>query len=462
MRKRVKFFKKFKKIILVNSIFWFRRDLRVEDNKSLIKAVKNSEKIFPIFILDPHFLSSCPKNDARIGFLRESLEILDKKLKKISGSGLNIFYGEPEKIFSKILYEGDIEKIFCSKSISLAGGMRDKKISALIGEKNFITVQDTLLVEPEQIETRKVFSAFYRQWEKIQKFVPENRPLSFTGGKFSFAYETIEQAFEKNMSFAKNFYWHVKENISVVDFFHKNFPNYDETRNNVFDTFGTTKISPYLRFGIVSVREIFNFVKNLPFDTTVYEKELAWREFWVHIHSRFPETKNMEFQEKRRNMYWSSDDELFEKWENGETGYPIIDAAMKQLNRENWMHNRARMFTASFLTKNLHIDWRKGERYFAEKLLDYDDPINIGNWQWSASVGADPKPLRIFSPVLQAQRFDPNAEYIKKYLPELHDIEPKKLHDPHKFSLPYISPIVDAKQEAKYAKQRYMNAGVLF
>ena len=156
------------------------------------------------------------------------------------------------------------------------------------------------------------------------------------------------------------------------------------------------------------------------------------------------------------------DEEKLTAWKEGKTGYPVIDAAMRQLNQENWMHNRARMFTASFLTKNLHIDWREREKYFAEKLIDYDDPINIGNWQWSSSVGADPKPLRIFSPVRQSERFDPDAIYIKKYVPELEHTPAKMIHDPIKNTLDYITPIVDAKEEAKEAKVRYMAMPALF
>lgn len=446
----------------MKSIFWFRRDLRLTDNLAFFEAVKNSSEIFPVFILDPQFLQKCPLNDNRLGFLKNALENLSSQLEKFGGNRLNIFYGCPEKIFKTLILENKIEKIFCAKSLSNTGKKRDKTIKAIIGEKNFISVQDAMLVDEDKVETRKVFSAFYRQWDQYHKTLPKKEIPPFTTKNFVNANTDIEKIFTEKISYSENKYWSVPNDIKVLNFFPKTFPNYENSRNNLWDENGITKISPYLRFGIISIREVFDTVKNFPFDTTVYQKELAWREFWIHIHHRFKETETQEFQEKRRGISWTGSDEMFEKWKNGETGYPIIDAAMKQLNTENFMHNRARMFTASFLTKNLHIDWRKGEEYFAKKLLDYDNPINIGNWQWSASVGADPKPLRIFSPVLQAQRFDPESKYIKKYLPELDKVEAKKLHDPHKFDLPYIKPIIDAKAEAKFAKQRYMNASVLF
>lgn len=451
----------------MKSIFWFRRDLRIQDNIGLQECLKNSEEVFPLFILDPFFLDKCPDKDPRLGFLKSALENLDKSLKSCGNFGLNIFYGNPEEIFPQILHSQKIDAIFTNQSVSNYGKSRDQKIAKIIGTEKFKAFHDATIIPPEKIETRKVYSAFYRLWEKERisrgstdlscHKIPQN-----IFQKLDVTQVSIDEIFQQKISYAPCPYWPIPEEINIADFFPENFPNYSDTRDQLPNPHSTTKIAPYLRFGLISPRGTFQYVQNFPYDTTVYQKELAWREFWIHIHQRFPETEKVAFQEKRRNISWQKNEAFLEAWKTGRTGYPIIDAAMRQLNKENWMHNRARMFTASFLTKNLHIDWREGERYFAEKLLDYDHPINIGNWQWSASIGADPKPLRIFSPARQTENFDPDAKYIKKYCTELVDFPAKNLVDPVEkpihdlFSTTaYPRPIIDAKSEANITKLIY-------
>jgi deoxyribodipyrimidine photo-lyase len=213
-----------------------------------------------------------------------------------------------------------------------------------------------------------------------------------------------------------------------------------------------SRLSPYHRHWVFSIRQIYNKAKYV---SDSYVSELAWREFWHHIFHYFPNTKHEEFLEKYRSIEWSHDEFLFRKWCDGETWYPIVDAAMKQLNTTNWMHGRARMIVASFLTKDLHIDWRLWEKYFAEKLLDYDEAINLWNWQWSASVWADPKPLRIFNPILQSQKFDSNAKFIQKYIPELLHQNIAAIHDPLQKNLWYIRTIVDHREETRIAREIY-------
>lgn len=246
--------------------------------------------------------------------------------------------------------------------------------------------------------------------------------------------------------------------------------NYSDVRNDL-DKDGTSRLSPYLRFGVFSVRQIYKQALESfrELDATQsghdgadrtrgaehFISEMAWREFWWHILYYFPNTKNEEFQEKRRHIEWSQDQEMLGKWCRGETGYPIVDAAMRQLNETNWMHGRARMVVASFLTKDMHIDWRLGESYFAEKLLDYDEAVNLGNWQWSASVGADPKPLRVFSPMLQSEKFDTQATFIKKYIPQLEFESVKAIHNPLEIPLSYCPIIVDHRIETHKARELY-------
>jgi len=193
----------------------------------------------------------------------------------------------------------------------------------------------------------------------------------------------------------------------------------------------------------------------LPCHSDTFISELAWREFWYHIMHYFPQTRELEFQEKRRNLKWINNEEWYEAWKEGKTGYPIVDAGMRQLKEEGWIHNRVRMIVASFLTKDLLVDWRLGDKHFFLCLMDYDENLDIGNWQWAASVGADPKQLRIFNPILQSERFDPDCKYIKKYIPELKNIPPEKIHNPLKCELPYYNPIVNHYEMSRLAKEIY-------
>jgi deoxyribodipyrimidine photo-lyase len=227
--------------------------------------------------------------------------------------------------------------------------------------------------------------------------------------------------------------------------------SYDDTRNDL-DKDGTSRLSPYLRHGVFSIRQIYNKAKWV---SESYVSELAWREFWWQILYNFPNTKNQEFLEKYRFIEWDNNRDAFQAWCEGRTGYPVVDAAMHQLNETNWMHGRARMIVASFLTKDMHIDWRLWEQYFKEKLLDYDEAVNLWNWQWWASVWADPKPLRIFNPILQSEKFDKQAKYILHYLPELAKFSPKEIHNPLENKLDYARTIVDHRIETKRAREIY-------
>jgi deoxyribodipyrimidine photo-lyase len=231
----------------------------------------------------------------------------------------------------------------------------------------------------------------------------------------------------------------------------RDFSQYDELRN-LPAVDGSTRLSPYIRFGVFSIREVYKKVSQNP----VLLSEIIWREFWYHIAYYFPCTYDMEFQEKRRTIKWRTDIDSFDyqKFEKGETGYPLVDAAIKQLIKTNWMHNRLRMVVASFLTKNMGFDWKVGEKWFKKYLIDYDEAVNFGNWQWSASVGADPKPVRIFNPLLQSEKFDTEAKFIKKYLPELSEVSPKDIHELNLVGR-YTRPIVDQKISASEARERY-------
>lgn len=282
-----------------------------------------------------------------------------------------------------------------------------------------------LTIHPERLVTQE-FQGNITKW-----FIPEDR-----------------KEISEIIMVSHHPYWNIPFGLIRMD---RDFSSYDDTRN-IPSVDGSTRLSPYIRFGVFSIREIYRKVQ----DNLVLLSEIIWREFWYHIAYYFPFTYDLEFQERKRSIVWKDDISSYEwkQFEAGKTGYPLVDAAIRQLIETNWMHNRLRMVVASFLTKNLGIDWRIGEKWFKKYLIDYDEAVNIGNWQWSASVGADPKPVRIFNPLLQSEKFDLEAKFIKKYLPELEDIDPKKIHSLD-LSGVYYPPIVDQKESAREARERY-------
>lgn len=432
------------------SLYWFRRDLRLEDNRALFECLQNSEKITPIFIFDEHILSSLKQNDKRVGFIVETVKYLQKELQK-NNSDLFIFYGKPEEIILKLCEEEKFEAVYTAKAHSLYGKKRDEQVKNWCFDHfiDFQDPEDTLIVPIDRIPPKKIFSAFYRCWESFPKqellLQPQSIPTHFL------AKNETENIFSK-LSFSVSQFWNVNNWKQILKSF--DWRHYSATRDFPFLE-GTSKLSPFLRFGILSGRMFLSHIQAMDFDTLQLEKEIAWREFWYHIAHYFPESQHQEFQEKRRNIAWQHDEQLFQAWREGKTGYPVVDAGMQQLNTEGFMHGRLRMIVASFLTKDLLIDWRLGEKYFAEKLMDYDEAVNIGNWQWSASVGADPRPLRIFSPMLQAEKFDADTLFIKKYIPELSKNSAKELQNPLDFDLPYVKPIVDHRIQQKKAKEMY-------
>ncbi|MFN3478453.1 MAG: FAD-binding domain-containing protein, partial [bacterium] len=241
-----------------------------------------------------------------------------------------------------------------------------------------------------------------------------------------------------------------KERINSFD-----FCGYEFTRNNL-DLDGSSKLSPYIRFGLLSLNRLYSIVSAKCGGDCHFIKELAWREYWYSIKLNFPSFLDVEFQD--RGVKWQNNEEYIRAFFEARTGYPIVDAAIVQLKEENWIPNRARLILGSFLTKHLLTDWRIGEKFFMKYLIDYDEVVNVGNWQWVASVGPDPRPLRIFNPIIQAQKFDPEAKYIKKYLPELSKIPPYMLHDPITYKLPYHKPIVNHYQQVPIIKDFYLKA----
>lgn len=432
------------------SLYIFRQDLRTHDNTALIEAIKNSKEVFPIFIHDNRAIEEFGEDDARFWFIREALEEIDRTLQEFWWH-VTVYSGRPEDIVPGIIERHGIDAVFVNRSYSPRGKARDEAIMDYCDthEVDYHSYQDFLMVEPHECEQRKVFTPFSMLWKKFLLAHPERLEIQeFDGSSASWFVPEDRKEISEIITVPHHKYWTLTLGRERLE---RDFSHYDELRNlPAID--GSTRLSPYIRFGIFSVREIYAKVSSNP----TLLSEIIWREFWYHIAYYFPFTYELEFQERRRSIVWKTDTtsyeyEKFEKWE---TWYPLVDAAIRQLIETNWMHNRLRMVVASFLTKNLGYDWRIGEKFFKKYLIDYDEAVNYGNWQWSASVGADPKPVRIFNPLLQSEKFDTDCKFIKRYIPELEWVEAKDIHTLN-LSGRYHRPIVGQKESAAEARERY-------
>jgi len=397
-------------------IFWFRRDLRLEDNAGFYHALRSENPILPLFIFDKNILNKLSKDDARVTFIYRTIENLKKALQN-HGSDLLVKYGMPEEVWPELLKDYDIKEVYTNHDYEPYARERDHNAAEfLISEKIiFKTFKDQVIFERGEIlkadqTPYTVFTPFYKQWlaklndfyikpyptKKYFKNIFKTKPLSLPGLK--------EMGFEESkLDFPKIDYQNKLNDYAKE----RDFPALD----------GTTHIGLHLRFGTLGIRKA---VKDaMEAKANVWLSELAWREFYMMILWHFPYAAFDSFKKQYDKIKWRNDEKEFKAWCEGNTGYPIVDAGMRQLNKTGWMHNRVRMIVASFLSKHLLIDWRWGETYFAEKLLDYEMASNVGGWQWAAGSGNDAAPyFRVFNPELQTKKFDPQYEYIKKWIPE--------------------------------------------
>lgn len=396
-------------------IFWFRRDLRLSDNHGLFKALESSEKVLPIFIFDTEILSKLEnKEDRRVDFLVQVLNILNEFLAK-SGKSIKILHGKPLEVFQKLTGKYQISKVFSNEDYEPSAIKRDAEIEEFLESKNidFQLFKDQVHFHKDDIlksdgTPYTIYTPFSKQWLiKYNSQKMENYPSEkLLNNLISLKREEISL---KQIGFKKTNY---QFEIPKID--KELIKNYQETRN--LPTVKTSEMSIHLRFGTVSVRKLASETANL---NQTYLKELIWREFFMQILYHFPKVVHQSFKKKYDLISWIDDEDNLQKWQEGKTGYPIVDAGMRQLNETGFMHNRVRMVCASFFTKHLLMDWRIGEAYFAEKLLDYDLSANNGNWQWSAGSGCDSAPyFRVFNPAEQQKKFDPDFEYIKKWVKE--------------------------------------------
>ena len=420
------------------SIFWFRRDLRLHDNKGLYHALKNSENVIPLFIFDTDIIDSLPENDARVEFIYNSVKQMQNELRKRHRNML-VIKGKPLDIFKKLTKDYQIKSVYCNKDHEPYGIERDEMVKKFLESKNidFHSYLDHLLFEKDEVikndgSPYHVFSPYGRKCREVLtkehlKYYPSEDFLTHFHQLDDIQFPELKELGFKSSDID----FPEKDNKGAI------INTYDKTRNFPAKK-GTTRLGIHLRFGTVSLRQLAQ--KALKKNDT-YFNELLWREFYAMILWHYPHVTDTSFKKQYDNIDWLNDKKQFEAWKEGKTGYPMVDAGMRELAITGYMHNRVRMITASFLTKHLLIDWRWGEAWFAEKLLDYELSSNNGGWQWSAGSGCDAAPyFRIFNPSEQQKKFDPDNEYVKKWLPELNSDK-------------YPQPIV----EHKFARERCLN-----
>lgn len=413
------------------SIFWFRRDLRLDDNVGFLEALKSDYPVLPIFIFDKEILDKLPKDDARVTFIYETLQKMRDRLQNDHNSSLALFYGKPIDIWKQILKDYEVKEVYTNRDYEPYAKKRDEEISSLFEEKDidFKTFKDQVIFEKDDVvkgdgEPYIVYTPYKNKW--LETFNEYNDlKIHYTSQHLN---NLVENSRLPNLTLSDMGFETSSLKVPDYDVTPTLIDNYEDTRNFPGQD-GTSRLGPHLRFGTVSVRKMVK--KALAENNQVFWSELVWREFFMQILYHYPETVNNAFRKKYDRIDWRNNEEEFEKWKTGTTGFLLVDAGMRELNTTGYMHNRVRMLTASFLCKHLLIDWRWGETYFAEKLLDYEQASNVGNWQWAAGSGVDAAPyFRIFNPMTQVDKFDKERKYIQKFIPEYDNSEyPEKMVD---------------------------------
>jgi deoxyribodipyrimidine photo-lyase len=422
------------------ALFWFRRDLRLHDNHALYQALNSGLAVLPIFIFDSDILKKLDnKADFRVSYIMSRIEAINKTLSSQNKS-IYTLYGSPEVVIKQLITQYNIKAIYFNTDYEPYAAERDAAINQLMLQNGieYYSFKDQVIFEKLEITKADklpytIFTPYKNRWKERlnQEGIPQYPSEKFID-KF-YLDNTIQKLDYKDIGFTKSTH---NSEPNLVD---KAIINhYDTTRD--IPSLNTTKLGIDIRFGTYSIRELVKIAFN---SNETWLNELIWRDFFMMIMSNFPYSANNSFKKSYDNIEWSNNEEHFERWCSGKTGYPLVDAGMRELNATGFMHNRVRMITASFLCKNLFIDWRWGEAYFASKLNDYDLASNVGNWQWAAGCGCDAAPyFRVFNPAIQAQKYDKDFEYIKKWIPELNSFD-------------YPQPIVDFKTSSKNAVEKY-------
>lgn len=447
--------------------FIFRRDLRIADNTGFLAACAECEEVIPCFIFDERQLKKNTYfSENAFQFLVESIEDLERQFHEAGGHAY-MFYGKPERILERLIVKEEVEAVFVNRDYTPFSRVRDAALHEVCTRRNipFLSYSDSLLHEPEEVFTGEKkhpytqFSAFLRRARALPVRKPVTmRPHLHFDKDIRFAKPGIQRKLLKH----ENPHLFVnggrsQGEVRLRDL--KKFKQYATTRN--FPALNaTTGLSAPIKFGTLSIREVYWAVANSLGKNHALIDELYWRDFFTHIAFHFPHIFGNAFRSEYNDIPWKKNMLHFRAWCTGTTGFPIVDAGIRQLNTTGFMHNRIRMITASFLVKDLHIDWRWGEKYFASKLVDYDPSVNNGNWQWVASTGCDAQPFfRVFNPWLQQKKFDADCEYIRQWIPELRSISAPDIHNPDRTQSlgMYPSPMILHAEEAVKAVEMYKN-----
>ncbi|MBU6341631.1 MAG: DNA photolyase family protein [Bacteroidetes bacterium] len=401
------------------SVFWFRRDLRLDDNAGLFHALKAEHPVLPLFIFDANILGKLPnRSDARVSFIHQSVSDLKSRLENL-GSSLLVLYGNPETVWKEVLSKYPVGAVYTNRDYEPYALQRDAAVQQLLNNIPFHSFKDHVIFEKDEITKDDggpytVFTPYSRKWKAalktgVDSFYLKSYPNSAYFHRF---YPSVPLPFPDldQIGFQKSPIPFPEASVA-----RSLIRNYENTRD--FPAInGTSRLGIHFRFGTISIREKARKALEL---NEIYLNELIWRDFYSQILANFPQVADRAFKPAYEHIPWRDDPAGFEAWCNGKTGYPIVDAGMRELNATGYMHNRVRMITASFLTKHLLIDWRRGMDYFAGKLLDFDLASNSGGWQWAAGCGTDAAPyFRIFNPTEQTKKFDPNYNYIRRWVPE--------------------------------------------
>jgi len=416
------------------NIFWFRRDLRLDDNVGFYEALKSDHPVLPIFIFDTEILEKLPEDDARVSFIYETLQKMRTTLQNEHNSSIALFHGKPIDIYKDLVNDYTINSVFTNHDYEPYAKTRDEAISTFLSKHdiNFKTFKDQVIFEKNEVTKSDgkpylVYTPYMKRWKET--FKTHNLEILYTN---SYLENLVEHSRLPKLSLSEIGFKKSNQEITPYNVTPSLIQEYEDTRNFPGKD-STSRLGPHLRFGTVSIRKIVK--KAIGEKNEIFWQELIWREFFTQILWHFPHTKTSSFKSKYDRIEWRNDETEFKTWCEGKTGYPLVDAGMRQLNQTGFMHNRIRMLVGSFLCKHLLIDWKWGEAYFAEKLHDYEMASNIGNWQWVAGSGVDAAPyFRIFNPTTQIKKFDKDLNYIKKWVPDFQELTyPKPMVD-HKFA----------------------------
>lgn len=424
-------------------IVWIRRDLRVADNAALYQAAKTGAPVIPIFIFDTTLIRQAPSDGASFDFQAEALKEFRENIERLGGK-LVVRHGNVLDVHRKIIAETKPAGLFFNQDYEPLALERDKGVERLYASNGIevIRFKDMVLHGPDEVMTLSgkpfvVFTPYARAWKNLPKAAPFPKPRRIQTPSIKSDPIVGAQALRRKIRVEEPAIrgGEREARSQWKRFLDGSLADYDRKRN-VPGIRGTSRMSGYLRFGCISPRTMYEDCMDVNAKSgngegkAKFIDELIWREFYQSVLFHFPRLVNSNFRSEFDRFRWSTNENNLRAWQKGLTGYPLVDAGMRELNRTGWMHNRVRMVVASFLTKHLMIDWQLGQRYFEERLLDIETASNNGGWQWAASTGVDPRPLRIFNPTLQAERYDPEGFYIRQYVPELAKVPNKFIHEP--------------------------------